>query len=349
MTELRVVHYLNQFFAGLGGEEQAGVGPGCRDGAIGPGQLLARALGADGTVAGTVYCGDDYVHEHADEASAALLEMVARYQPDLLVAGPAFGAGRYGLACGRVAAAVHEQLGVAAVTGMHPENPGVPLYHAQVHIVPTGPNAASMGQDMPKLAALGLKLARGERVGPAAAEGYLPRGLRYTDEVEHPAAVRAVEMLLKRLRNEPFTTEWPLPEYDRVAPPAAIRDLSQAKLALVTSGGIVPRSNPDRIESSFATKWLRYSLAGVTALSSEGWQSVHGGYDTTNANADPNRVLPIDVVRELEREGVIGQLHEEYFVTVGSGASTTSARRFANEIAAELKAAEVDGVLFTAT
>ena len=39
---MRVVHYLNQFFGGIGAEEQAGMGLEVRDGAVGPG----RALGA---------------------------------------------------------------------------------------------------------------------------------------------------------------------------------------------------------------------------------------------------------------------------------------------------------------
>jgi glycine reductase len=117
----------------------------------------------------------------------------------------------------------------------------------------------------------------------------------------------------------------------------------------VTTGGIVPKGNPDRIESTFATKWLRYGIEGVPELTSEGWQSIHGGYDTTNANANPNRVLPVDVLRELEAAGEIGRLHGEYYMTVGSGASVRAAKQFAQEIAGELQEAGVDAVLFTAT
>ena len=40
MTRLRVVHYLNQFFAGIGGEDQAGERPQLRDSSVGPGQAL---------------------------------------------------------------------------------------------------------------------------------------------------------------------------------------------------------------------------------------------------------------------------------------------------------------------
>ena len=42
---LRVVHYVNQFFAGIGGEEQAHVGVSVRDGAVGPGRALQQSLG----------------------------------------------------------------------------------------------------------------------------------------------------------------------------------------------------------------------------------------------------------------------------------------------------------------
>ncbi len=111
----------------------------------------------------------------------------------------------------------------------------------------------------------------------------------------------------------------------------------------------MPKGNPDRIESTYATKWLKYSLAGVDDLTPDRWQSIHGGYDTTRANEDPNRVLPVDVLRELEAEGAIGRLLDEYWVFVGSGASTTNARRFAEEMARELVASSVEGVIFTAT
>jgi glycine reductase len=349
MSKVRVVHYLNQFFAGVGGEDQADAPPATQDGPLGPGRLLARALGDAAEVVGTVYCGDDYVSEHPDEATAAILNLIRRYQPDLVIAGPAFNAGRYGLACGCVCAAAQGALGVAAVTGIYPENPAVELYRASVYIVPTAISAAQMAPAVDRLAALGLKLASGEPMGRPEAEGYLPRGLRFAELHERPAAARAVEMLLHRLRDEPFETEWPLPVYDRVTPPPPIQDLSKARVALVTSGGIVPKNNPDRIESTFATRWLKYSLAGVDDLTPQAWQSVHGGYDTTNANADPDRVLPIDVIRDFEREGVIGRLHDEYMMTVGSGMSTVDARRFAHEMADELRSAEVDAVIFTAT
>ena len=34
-------------------------------------------------------------------------------------------------------------------------------------------------------------------------------------------------------------------------------------------------------------------------------QDAHGGYDPVYANEDADRVLPVDVMREFERESVI--------------------------------------------
>jgi len=63
---------------------------------------LQQALGDQGKVVATIICGDSYFNEHVDEALAEVLRMVEQYQPDLFVAGPAFFAGRYGIACATV-------------------------------------------------------------------------------------------------------------------------------------------------------------------------------------------------------------------------------------------------------
>jgi glycine reductase complex component B subunit gamma len=60
---VRAVHYLNQFFAGLGGEEAAETPPTRLDGPVGPGRGLAAELqGIE--IAATLACGDDYFDEH---------------------------------------------------------------------------------------------------------------------------------------------------------------------------------------------------------------------------------------------------------------------------------------------
>jgi glycine reductase len=349
MAGVRVVHYLNQFFAGVGGEDRADEPPGAIAGMVGPGRALAQALGEQAEVVATVYCGDNYFNEQPERATEELLELIERSQPALVVVGPAFNAGRYGIACGRVGVAVQERLGVPVVTGMYAENPAVELYRAQLYIVQTGATAATTGAAVQRMAELGLTLARGERPGLPAEEGYLPRGLRFTGHASRSGAARAVDLLVQRLKGEPFETEWPVPAPDRVPPPPPVRDLARATIAVVTSAGIVPLGNPDRIESTFATRWGKYSIAGLGDLTGREWEAVHGGYDHTYANEDPDRIVPVDVLRELEAAGGIGRLLETFYVTVGSGASQASARQWAREMAGELTAAGVDGIILTGT
>ena len=62
-------------------------------------------------------------------------------------------------------------------------------------------------------------------------------------------------MLIKKLNNQPYQTELVIPKQDRIPIAPAIKDLSKANIALVTSGGIVPVDNPDRIQSASATRW----------------------------------------------------------------------------------------------
>lgn len=346
--KMRVVHYLNQFFGQIGGEDKAGIAPFDKPGHVGPGMALAAAFGDEAEIVGTVICGDTYFGENMEKATEEVVALIEKYKPDLLVAGPAFNAGRYGTACGAVCAAVAEKFGIPVVTGMYPENPGVDMFRKNAYIIETGDSAAGMRKAVPQMAKLALKLAKGEPTDPAT-DGYLSRGIRENYFAEKRGSERAVEMLVKKLSDKDFVTEYPMPEFDRVEPNPPIADISKATIALVTSGGIVPKGNPDHIESSSASKFGKYDLEGVEALTSETHETAHGGYDPVYANADPDRVLPVDVMRDLEREGVIGKLHRYFYTTVGNGTSVANAKKYAAAIAKELVEAGVNGVILTST
>ena len=349
MSPLRVVHYLNQFFAGIGAEEQANVLPGSKEGPVGPGMALKAALGDAGEVVGTVYCGDNLAAERPGDVVPEIVELIAKFKPDVLVAGPAFAAGRYGLNCGRVCADAQTALGVPAVSSMHEENPGVDSYQTQVHILGTRDSAVGMNEAIRRMAAMAVKLGNGEPMGSPSDEGYFPMGRRVYKISDRPAAPRAIDMLLKKVKGESFVSEWPLPKYHRVVPARAVKDLAKKKVAIMTTGSLVPKGNPDRLERAWATKWLKYDIHGRSELSSGSWESIHGGYDTTAVNADPDRVVPLDAIRELEKEDVIGNVHEEIFSTTGNGATGAMMHQFGQEMVRELKEAEVDAVILTAT
>lgn len=349
MSKFRVVHYLNQFFGQVGGEDKANIPPFTKEGPVGPGMALQGILGDDAEIVATVICGDSWFNENIEAAKAQVLELIAGYKPDLVIAGPAFNAGRYGMACGAVAEAVSQNLGIPVISGIYPENPGLEMYRRHAMFVKTGDSAASMRTALPAMGKLALKVLKGEELGAPEEEGYIPRGIRQNIVTEKRGSQRAVEMLLAKLRGEEYKTEYPMPQFDRVAPNPALRDVTKAKIALVTSGGIVPKGNPDHIESSSASKYGKYSLEGVTDLTAESHATAHGGYDPVYANADADRVLPVDVLRELEQEGKIGSLHRYFYATVGNGTSVANARRFAEEIARELKQDGVDAVILTST
>ncbi len=351
-TELRIIHYLNQFFGGLGGEEQANHGLELVQGGKGPGLLLQKEEPGL-SIAATLIGGDNYLAQDAERAEAelvALLEplMAGADRPNLLVAGPAFNAGRYGLACGLVCKVVGERFAIPCLTAMSPDNPGVAQYRQDVYIVRSGDNVMAMAWAIKAMAALGRKLVMAEDIWPEK-DGYIVQGRRRNIFVEQSGAQRAVTMLLAKMGGEEFVTEYAMPVFDRVEPAPAIADMSRARLALVTSGGIVPKGNPDGIEAANAQKFGTYSLAGLPALSPETHQTAHGGYDPTFANADPNRVLPLDAVYELLQEGAIGSLHDHYYATVGNATAVAKARKFGQDIAKILVADGVQAVILTST
>ena len=131
MAKYKIVHYINQFFAGIGGEEKADYKPEVREEALGPGAALAQALGEDYEIVATVICGDNYFGENLDEATDTIIDMVKKYEPDVFFAGPAFNAGRYGVACGTICKAVEERLGIPVLTAAYEENPGVDMFRKE--------------------------------------------------------------------------------------------------------------------------------------------------------------------------------------------------------------------------
>jgi len=349
LSKLRIVQYINQFFAQIGGEEMADYKPEFREGPVGPGLAFAPAFGEEAEIVGTVICGDSYFNENLETAKAEVLAMIKAANPDLFIAGPAFNAGRYGVACGTITDAVKKELGIPALTGMYVENPGADMFKNSVYIVATKNSAAGMRDAVKKMAPLALKLAKGEKIGASVEEGYMNQGVRVNLFEKDRGSKRAVDMLVAKLKDKPFTTEYPMPDFDRVAPNPAVKDIAHAKVALVTSGGIVPKGNPDHIESSNATHYGKYDIEGVMDLTEATYATAHGGYDPVYANLDADRVLPVDVLREFEAEGKIGSLHRYFYTTVGNGTAVKSAKAFAAEFAQELLADGVQAVILTST
>ncbi len=353
MEPLRAVHYLNNFFAGVGGEDKADMPVEVRRGAVGPGAPLEAHWKGDAKIVATVVCGDNYFQHHSDEVIARVAEVARAEKAGMLVAGPAFDAGRYGFACACVCAAAAEDVGVVAVTGMFPENPGVEVYRVRkperMFLVPTARTATGMAEAVSRMAGLALRVASGTALGSPENEGYLARGVRTPLRVEKTGARRAVEMVLAKVKGLPIRTEAPLGSYPVVPPAPPLKRLAGSRLAIVTTSGVVPKGNPDRFKTHVNTHWARYPIEGMGRMNGGAWEAVHGGYNTEFMTRNPHFGVPLDAMRELEREGVFGSLHPYYYVVPGNQVQVSDAHRMAREMVQVMQADGVEGILLVAT
>jgi len=359
-NKLKVVYYVNQFFGQEGGEERADMEFLVKEGPIGPGLALKKILGEEGDVVATVMCGDNYFAENIDKAAEQGIKLIAPHNPDLFFAGPAFEAGRYGMACGAICKIVQERLGIPAVTGMFEENPGVDLYRKELFIIKTERTTARMVEnlsDMVKLAfklvskEIGSRLVSGENIGRPEEDGYFPRGIVLNEYTEKTAAERSVDMMLAKIKKEPFITEAEVPELQTQQSPPPIKNLSSSEIALISDGGLVPKGNPDGFRTRINTVWAMYDFESIftEGSSSTNCEVAHSGYYANAILENPNRLVPVDVMRDFEKEGIIGKLEPIFYSTTGNAGIQTRCKEIGEEMGEQLKKRGVDGAILTST
>ena len=353
MPRLRVLHFVNQFFAGLGGEDKADTPPGRIEGAVGAGRRLQELLGASAEIVVTAYCGDDYFAGHTGEAVDAIRKVAQEYKVSLIVAGPAFTSGRYGFSCAQVCHALSDLPGITCVTAMHVENPGLESYRqhkdANVYALPAGKSAAAMGEALATVARFVQKIAGGGAIGSSQQEGYLSRGVRRDVWLGKDGAERAVDMLLAKIAGKPFATEIPIESAETVPFARGIAALGSARIALATSSGVIAKGNPDSFKAHKNVQWKKYSIADKDTMTQADWDVLHSGFNNVFMRDNPNFGIPLDASRDLEREGVFAKLHPYFYTTSGCNASVPVMKRLGREIVADMKAEKVDGVIMVST
>ena len=137
------------------------------------------------------------------------------------------------------------------------------------------------------------------------------------------------------------------PPYQWVVNPAPppwqplCKPLAACRLGLIASGGIYVTGQVAfhyKDDTSFRVIPKDVKTADLRAT--------HFAYDLTDARQDANVVFPIDTLRGLEREGVIGELADRAYTFMGG---IYSARRVREELAPQLTdcllAEKVDAVL----
>ena len=357
---LRVVHYVNQFFGQEGQEDKADMQFMVKQGPVGPGLALQKILGDRAEVVATIVCGDNYFAENIDKAPEKGIELIADQKPDLFFAGPAFEAGRYGMSCGAICKIVTERLAIPAITGMYEENPGVDLYRKDVYIWKTDRSAAKMVEDLNGMVNIafklvskgaGSRLVSGENIGRPSEDGYFPQGIVRNEFVEKNAAERGIDMLLAKLQGKPFQTEQEAPKHEAIQPPPPIKELSSSEIALISDGGLAPKGNPDDFKGRGNFVWATYEIDTFIPedYSPTRYEVVHTGYYPVHVLDDPNRLVPVDVMRDLVKEGTVGKLHPTFYSTSGNATVQKRCQEMGEEIVQKLKERGVDGAILTST
>lgn len=162
-----------------------------------------------------------------------------------------------------------------------------------------------------------------------------------------PAPERCLDMLLAKYYKKPFQSEVIMTSHDKPSPPCLKKPLNKATILLITDGGLVPKHNPDRIPSTCSSKFGIYSIANTSSLNPADYEISHQGYDNSYVAANPNRLVPVDSLRELEAKGVIGKLYDAFLSTTGVMTSTEKSIRLGRQIAQYVSTLPVDAVLIS--
>ncbi len=121
--------------------------------------------------------------------------------------------------------------------------------------------------------------------------------------------------------------------------------LSEARLALVTTGGFVPPGGEPFETGKLGDASYREIPSDIDV---DTLQIHHPHYDIEIAKADVNTIFPLPLARELVREGHIGDLASTHFSFMGYIPLTRNLEKnAAPRVAGRLKQEEVDAVLLT--
>ncbi len=345
----KVIVFVNQFFGQVGGEEMAGMAPELREGKIGPAMGIGAGL-KDAEVTHTIICGDNFMASNTQEALETIKGFLAGLDFDMLIAGPAFNAGRYGFSCGEVCKLAAREFGALTVTSMSETNPGADLYRKETYVLKGGNSAAAMRKDLPKVIKLANKLLCGEELLGAEAEGYFPRNVRKEVFYEGGkcAADRAVDMLLAKLYGKPYVSEYKVESEEAVKPLPAF-DPKGKRIAFITTGGFVPAGNPDRIASGSCTHFGTYFIGDQQELKPGEWISVHGGYNVNFVAENPMLLMPLDALCKHIAEGHFGSLHPYVYSLSGNQTTKSDSQRMAREILEKIRKDGVDAAIVGST
>ena len=149
-----------------------------------------------------------------------------------------------------------------------------------------------------------------------------------------------------------FYANMAVPPYDSIPWTPFAKELSEARIAVVTTAGINVRGAEPPFD--YEREWEQPMWGDPTYrtlprdLRQADVQTGHLHINNSDIDRDFNIVMPVDRLKEMESAGVIGALNERNFSFMGYQPDTTEWReRYAPEVAGMLRDDRVDGVILT--
>jgi sarcosine reductase len=166
--------------------------------------------------------------------------------------------------------------------------------------------------------------------------------------MEKTGAERLVQMVLDQLAGKPIETEIRLDVYPPTTPPPAIKDVSKAKIALISSTGLINKKSP-MFPGNDCDRFVTWNIKGMSTFPAKDWTVSHGGYQEYWVREDPNRLYALPELRQMEREGKIGEISDTMFFFSGLANRWGNMRNIGRDILPMLKTEKIDAVLLVST
>lgn len=123
--------------------------------------------------------------------------------------------------------------------------------------------------------------------------------------------------IARGMQSEVFAPTTPPPVWSEVT-----KALADSTVGFATAGGIHLKSDTPFYAAG------DFSIREIPSTSKvEDLMVTHGGYDNSDVNKDINAMLPIDRLRELEKEGFIGKVAPTLVGFMGGGGNVEKFKR----------------------
>ena len=92
-----------------------------------------------------------------------------------------------------------------------------------------------------------------------------------------------------------------------------------------------------------------FAAYDIDTFVSNPFQVAHSGYHHSDVRKNVNRLLPVDVLKEMAAKGEYGKLLPRFYSTSGNTTTVQSSSVMGKGIAEKLKESGVDAVILTST